>query len=237
MYVSSVHISTFDLTIIVILYPCSTWVFCLSIFLASRNCSTLEPLPFDFTPTRNYSCSTPRLYNFPATHGKCIYLHIFEIPGPQQKAGAAHELKPLSIPPVTSRNLWDLIFTSGSLGLTHNTLYLPQQQPGLPYHLGEDISRVGAGIQYIGIRAREMTLVNIALHQDHALSHYMQPHLPEDLIDPETGYVLMRCWRVGRVVCLLWKEMILLIKACTPQWWQWRNILRVHQKYKAAEED
>ena len=32
-----------------------------------------------------------------------------------------HELKPLSIPPVTSRNLQDLVIVLGSLGLTHNT--------------------------------------------------------------------------------------------------------------------
>ena len=50
----------------------------------------------------------------------CIYLHIFKIPGPQQKASAVHKLKPLSIPPVTSGNLRDPIFASGSLGLTHN---------------------------------------------------------------------------------------------------------------------
>ena len=48
---------------------------------------------------------------------------IFEIPGLQQKAGAAHELKPLSIPPVASRNLQDPIFTLGSLGLTRNSIY------------------------------------------------------------------------------------------------------------------
>ena len=45
---------------------------------------------------------------------------IFEIPGPQQKAGAAHELNPLSIPPVASGNLQDPVFVPGSLGLTRN---------------------------------------------------------------------------------------------------------------------
>ena len=46
----------FDSTIIVILHLRSTWVFCLSIFLASGNCLTLEPLLS--CPTRNYSHST-----------------------------------------------------------------------------------------------------------------------------------------------------------------------------------
>ena len=49
-----------------------------------------------------------------------IYPPIFKIPGLQQKAGAAHELKPLSIPPVTSGDLRDPVFTPGSLGLTCN---------------------------------------------------------------------------------------------------------------------
>ena len=46
--------------------------------------------------------------------------------------------------------------------------------------------------------------------------------------------------RVGRAAWLLWKEIILLFRACTLQWWrQWwgRNIRRVHPKYQTAEED
>ena len=115
--------------------------------------------------------------------------------------------------------------------------YLPQCQTSLPYWLGEDISRAGAGTWYIRIMAQEPTLVNIALHQDHTLSHYMQLHLPEDFIDPETYNVLMRCQRVGRVACLLWKEIILLFKACAPQWWWqwwWWNIWRVCWKVQSS---
>ena len=98
-----------------------------------------------------------------------------------------------------------------------NPLYLPWCQPSLPYQLGEDISRTGAGTQYIGITAWDLTLAYIALHQYTTLSHYLQPFPPDDIIDPETCNVLMRCMRVGRAAQLLWKEIILLFKACTPQ--------------------
>ena len=97
----------FNLTITVNLCLHVTWVFCLTVFLASGNCSTLVTLLFNFTHYWKPSRHILQLYNFPVTHGMHIYLHISEIPGPQQKAGAAHELKPLSIPPVTSRNLRD----------------------------------------------------------------------------------------------------------------------------------
>ena len=72
------------------------------------NLETILAVPFD---------------SFPTIHEERIYLHMFEIPGPQQKAGTGHELKPLSIPPVTSGNLQDLIFALGSIGLTHNSIY------------------------------------------------------------------------------------------------------------------
>ena len=111
----------FDSTIIVILHLRSTWVFCLSIFLASGNCLTLEPLLFDFTPNQKLFPQYQQHYDFPVTCGKHIHLHIFEIPGLWQKASTVHKLKPLSIPPIASRNLWDPIFALGSLGLICNT--------------------------------------------------------------------------------------------------------------------
>ena len=119
-------------------------------------------------------------------------------------------------------------------------LYLPRRRPSLPFHLGEDISRMGAGTWYIGITARDPTLTYISLCQDGTLSHYSQPFPPDDVIDPETRNVLKRCMRVGRVAWLLLKEIVLLFRACTPQWWrrwQGRNIRRVHPKYQTAEED
>ena len=119
-------------------------------------------------------------------------------------------------------------------------LYLPWYWPKLPFCLGEDILRMGAGTWYFGIMARDPTLTYISLRQDTTLSHYLQPFPPDDIIDLETCNVLMRCTRVGRAAWLLWKEIILLFKACAPQWWwwwRWRNIWRVCRKYKAAEED
>ena len=98
-----------------------------------------------------------------------------------------------------------------------NPLNLPQYQPKQPYHLGEDISRMGAGARYIRIMAQDPTLAYVSLCQDTTLSHYSQPFPLDDIIDPEMRNVLMRCTRVGRAVWLLWKEIILLFKACTPQ--------------------
>ena len=114
-------------------------------------------------------------------------------------------------------------------------LYLPRRRPSLPFHLGEDISQTGAGTQYIGITAWDPTLAYISLRQDGTLLHYSQPFPPDDFIDPETHNVLTRCARVGRAAWMLWKEIVLLFKACTPQWrWRWRgrNIWRVRPKYK-----
>ena len=119
-------------------------------------------------------------------------------------------------------------------------LYLPQCRSSLPFHLGEDISRTGAGTRYIGITARDPTLAYISLHQDGTLSHYSQPFPPDDIIDLEMCNVLKRCMRVGRAAWLLWKEIVLLFRACAPQWWWWwrgRNISRVCPKYQTAEED
>ena len=126
-------------------------------------------------------------------------------------------------------------------------LYLPHYWPERPFHfgedisrMGEDISRMGAGTWYIRFTAWDLTLAYISLCQDTTLSHYLQPFLLDDIIDPETPNVLKRCTRVGSAAWLLWKETILLFKACTPQWWwrRWgRNIRRVHPKYQAAEED
>ena len=77
-------------------------------------------------------------------------------------------------------------------------LYLPRYRPERPFHLGEDISRTGAGTRYIRITARDPTLAYISLHQDTTLSHYSQPFPQDDVIDPETRNVLKRCMRVGR---------------------------------------
>ena len=96
-------------------------------------------------------------------------------------------------------------------------LYLPRRCPSLPFRLGEDISRMGAGTRYIGITAREPTLAYLSLRQDGTLSHYSQPFPPDDVIDPETRNVLKRCMRVGRAAWLLWKEIVLLFRACAPQ--------------------
>ena len=86
----------------------------------SGNCLTLVTLLFDFTHYQKPSRLILRLYDFLTTRRTRIYLPLSEIPGPRQKAGAAHKLKPLSIPPVTSGNLRDLVFAPGSLGLTRN---------------------------------------------------------------------------------------------------------------------
>ena len=96
-------------------------------------------------------------------------------------------------------------------------LYLPWRHPSLPFCLGEDISRTGAGTHYIRITARDPTLTYISLHQDGTLSHYSQPFPLDDVIDPETRNVLKRCTEVGRAAWLLWKEIVLLFRACAPQ--------------------
>ena len=114
-----------------------------------------------------------------------------------------------------------------------NPLYLPRYWPEWPFCLGEDISRTGAGTQYIGITAQDPTLAYISLCQDTTLSHYSQPFPPDDIIDLEMRNVLKRCTRVGRAAWLLWKEIVLLFRACTPQWqWRGRNIRRVRPKYQ-----
>ena len=71
--------------------------------------------------------------------------------------------------------------------------------------------------RYIGITAQDPTLAYISLHQDTTLSHYSQPFPPDNVIDPETHNVLKRCTRVGRAAWLLWKEIVLLFRACAPQ--------------------
>ena len=141
---------------------------------------------------------------------------------------------PLSSYPPMPRSKIDLKY------IPIDPLYLPWRHPSLPFRLGEDISRTGAGTQYIGITAWDLTLAYISLHQDGTLLHYSQPFPPDDIIDLETCNVLKRCTRVGRAAWLLWKEIVLLFKACTPQWWRWwrgRNIRRVCPKYQTAEED
>ena len=119
-------------------------------------------------------------------------------------------------------------------------LYLPRYRPEPPFCLGEDISRTRAGTRYIRITARDPTLTYISLRQDTTLLHYLQPFPLDDIIVPEMWNVLKWCMRVGRAAWLLWKEIVLLFRACTPQWWQqWRGryIRRVCPKYQTAEED
>ena len=96
---------------------------------ASGNCLTLVTLLFDFTHYRKPSCLILRLYDFLTTRRARIYLPLSEIPGLRQKASTAHELKPLSIPPVASRNLRDPVFAPGSLGLTRNRLTVHASHP------------------------------------------------------------------------------------------------------------
>ena len=120
-------------------------------------------------------------------------------------------LPPLNSYPPMPRSEIDLKY------IPIDPLYLPRRRPSLPFRLGEDISRTGAGTRYIGITARDPTLTYISLCQDGTLSHYSQPFPPDDVIDPETHNVLKRCTRVGRAVWLLWKEIILLFRACAPQ--------------------
>ena len=141
---------------------------------------------------------------------------------------------PLSSYPPMPRSKIDLKY------IPIGPLYLPRHRPSLPFHLGEDISRTGAGTRYIGITARDPTLAYISLRQDSTLSHYVQPFPPDDVIDPEMHNVLKRCMRVGRAAWLLLKEIISLFRAYAPQWWwrwQGRNIRRVRPKYQIAEED
>ena len=88
---------------------------------ASGNCLTRSTPLFFLLRLRKLSRLILRPSSLPAALS-CAYTHLsLEIPGPQQKAGAAHELKPLSIPLVTSGNLQDSVFAPGSLGLTRNT--------------------------------------------------------------------------------------------------------------------
>ena len=119
MYVSSVRIST-STRLLLLLSVCAqlessaSQNFRLRKLLDSRNSVIrLRALP---DPSRLIL----RLYDFLTTRRMHIYLPLSEIPGLRQKAGTAHELKPLSIPPVTSGNLRDPVFAPGSLGLTRN---------------------------------------------------------------------------------------------------------------------
>ena len=121
MYVSSVRIST-STRLLLSLSVRARLEFSTSQSSASGNCLTLKTLSFDFAHFRKPSRLVLRLYDFLTPRRTRIYLPLSEIPGPRQKAGAAHELKPLSIPPVVSGNLRDPVFAPGSLGLTRNTM-------------------------------------------------------------------------------------------------------------------
>ena len=87
----------------------------------SGNCLTRSTPLFFLLRLQKFSHLILRPSSFPAALSR-TYTHLsLEIPGPRQKAGTAHELKPLSIPPVTSGNLQDLVFVPGSLGLIRNS--------------------------------------------------------------------------------------------------------------------
>ena len=118
MYVSSVRISTSTRLLLSLSVQLDSSA---SQSPASGNCLTLATLFFDFALYRKTSRLILRLYNCLTARRTRIYLPLSKIPGPRQKAGAAHELKPLSIPPVTSGNLRDPVFEPGSLGSTRNT--------------------------------------------------------------------------------------------------------------------
>ena len=119
MYVSSVRIST-STRLLLSLSVRARLESSTSQSSASGNCLTLVTLLFSFVHFRKPSRLVLRLYDFLTPRRTHIYLPLSEIPGPRQKAGAAHELKPLSIPPVVSRNLQDPVFAPCSLGLTRN---------------------------------------------------------------------------------------------------------------------
>ena len=96
-----------------------------------------------------------------------------------------------------------------------NPLYLPWRQPHPPYQLGEDMYIKGRSRDTI--HRNHSTRPNTHLHLITSRWHIISllATLPlDDVIDPEMCNVLMRCMRVGRAVWLLWKEIILLFKAC-----------------------
>ena len=87
---------------------------------AYGNCLTCSTPLFFLLCLRKLSRLILRPSSLPAALSRA-YTHLsLEIPGLRQKAGAAHELKPLSIPLVTSGNLRDSVFVPGSLGLIRN---------------------------------------------------------------------------------------------------------------------
>ena len=110
---------------------------------ASGNCLTLTTPIFVFTRLRKPSRLILRPCSFPVTCRMRIYLPIFKIPGPQQKAGAAHELKPLSIPSITSGNLQDPVFAPGGLGLIRNrsAMCTSRAQARLGAHIGAHLHK------------------------------------------------------------------------------------------------
>ena len=141
---------------------------------------------------------------------------IDNIPKPPSKSSISNSTNNLLPPPLSSYPPMSPSKIDRQY-IPTNPLYLRHYQPERPFHLGEDISRTGAGTRYIGIMARDPTLTYISLCQDTTLVHYSQPFLPDNIIDLEMCNVLKRCTRVGRVAWLLWKEIVLLFRACTPQ--------------------
>ena len=113
----------FDSTIIVILRPRSTWVFHLTIFPASGNCLTLKPLLFNFTPNWKLFPQYPMTLwppcNLWEVHTPAYIWNTWTMTEGQHSAW----VEAIVHTPVASGNLWHLIFASGSLGLTHNSIY------------------------------------------------------------------------------------------------------------------
>ena len=118
MYVSSVRIST--LTRLYCHSPSVRLEFSASQHFRLWKLLFRSTPPFFLLRLWNLSRLILQPSSLPAALSRAYTHPSLEIPGPRQKAGAAHELKPLSIPLVTSGNLRDSVFVPGSLGLTHN---------------------------------------------------------------------------------------------------------------------
>jgi len=73
------------------------------------------------------------------------------------------------------------------------------------------------GTHYIRIVEQSPGIICIAIQQDGMSNHYMQQVTQGEIVDPEQQDVCLQCMRVGRVVKLLWQEIVQLFKSCTPQ--------------------
>ena len=78
----------------------------------------------------------------------------------------------------------------------------------------EDVRSVGNRVAEVGL---EYFCPDYVSKNGVSVTERNKPFPLDDDIDPETHNVLKRCMRVGRAAWLLWKEIILLFKVCTPQ--------------------